>query len=680
MFHWIHGWIYLVLLGFSLTTHAQVPFAFWKPYSAPMCTPGDLGPPINIYADSGGGIRAAATNGTTTYIGGYFLGMQNQERGGLAAFTSATGNLLPFNPRISNGEIRALLLSGSTLYVAGNFDDIGANYRTTGLPVEPFSGSSLAIVPLFNGPIYTSIPDGAGGWYVGGSFDHVNESPRSSLARINGDGTLHPFNPSASDAVHSLALDGTTLYVAGQFKKIGGGLRQYLAALDTTLNTNNLTPWKPHPDMNVNRILLSGSTLFASGGFSKVNTYHPGSGAPINMAGSVDVTFPATDEAIWAAVPDGSGGWYIGGDFSDVGGVERARLARVNSDGSLHPFNPGANGSVKSLVLSGSTLFVAGHFTRAGGQTRRRLAALDTTMDTNNATLWNPSVNYHVERLLLNGSTLYVAGNFHKFEDFSPGSFVQVSNLGQIHPGFPGTNGSVTAIEPDGSGGWFIGGTFTEIDGIPRQRLARINSNGSLHSFNAGVSHSNPAWAQVTALAKSGGTLYIGGYFESVGGESRNSLAAVDVSTGQTMSWNPNVDGQVEVLLPSGTLLYVGGWFENIGGAPRSNIAALRTSVDTNNASNWNPGANEGVHALELNGTILYAGGWFSQIGGQNRAGLADLNTTIDTNNALSLSKDFQSAVGFIKMNSGRLSVGGQFEAADGDPTRAYYSEICLPP
>ncbi|GIW09481.1 MAG: hypothetical protein KatS3mg061_0538 [Dehalococcoidia bacterium] len=44
----------------------------------------------------------------------------------------------------------------------------------------------------------------------------------------------------------------------------------------------------------------------------------------------------------------------------------------------------------------------------------------------------------------------------------------------------------------------------------------------------------------VYALAVSGSTVYVGGGFTSVGGQTRNRLAALDAATGNVTSWNPN--------------------------------------------------------------------------------------------------------------------------------------------
>ena len=61
-----------------------------------------------------------------------------------------------------------------------------------------------------------------------------------------------------------------------------------------------------------------------------------------------------------------------------------------------------------------------------------------------------------------------------------------------------------------------------------------------------------------------------------IGGQTRNSIAALDGATGSATSWNPSAaGGDVYAIAVSGSTVYVGGDFVNIGGQARSSIAAL---------------------------------------------------------------------------------------------------------
>jgi hypothetical protein len=96
-------------------------------------------------------------------------------------------------------------------------------------------------------------------------------------------------------------------------------------------------------------------------------------------------------------------------------------------------------------------------------------------------------------------------------------------------------NGPINAIVSDGAGGVFIGGDFSYVAGVARQRLARILSDGTLSSFDPGcdgVVHT----LLYSTLATNGSVLYVGGRFNVCGGLTRYNLAQILVSTGAAVS------------------------------------------------------------------------------------------------------------------------------------------------
>ena len=77
----------------------------------------------------------------------------------------------------------------------------------------------------------------------------------------------------------------------------------------------------------------------------------------------------------------------------------------------------------------------------------------------------------------------------------------------------------------------------------------------------------------------SGGTVYAGGDFTTIGGTTRNYLAAINVSDGSLTSWDPNADNTVNTLAVSGSTLYAGGGFVAIGGQLRANLAVFDAPI-----------------------------------------------------------------------------------------------------
>jgi hypothetical protein len=83
------------------------------------------------------------------------------------------------------------------------------------------------------------------------------------------------------------------------------------------------------------------------------------------------------------------------------------------------------------------------------------------------------------------------------------------------------------------------------------------------------------------ALAVSGGTVYAGGQFTSIGGQPRSRIAALDAASGSAIGWNPNADGAVRALAVTGGVVYAGGEFTTIGGNSQAYIAAIHSDVPT---------------------------------------------------------------------------------------------------
>lgn len=82
------------------------------------------------------------------------------------------------------------------------------------------------------------------------------------------------------------------------------------------------------------------------------------SGAPVGGADAV------RSDRVGAVVPDGRGGWYIGGRFWRVGGLARTNVAHLDRDGHVdRSWHPRLDGVVRALALSEGTLYLAGRFT-----------------------------------------------------------------------------------------------------------------------------------------------------------------------------------------------------------------------------------------------------------------------------------------------------------------------------
>src|ERR1700680_2299652 len=94
-------------------------------------------------------------------------------------------------------------------------------------------------------------------------------------------------------------------------------------------------------------------------------------------------------------------------------------------------------------------------------------------------------------------------------------------------------------VQPDGK--ILIGGQFSNVLGVPRNNIARLNTDGTLDTaFDPNADN------YVYAIAvQADGKILAGGFFTSIGGQTRNYIARLDATTGLADSFNPNTHARV---------------------------------------------------------------------------------------------------------------------------------------
>ena len=419
-------------------------------------------------------------------------------------------------------------------------------------------------------------------------------------------------------------------------------------------------------------ITKTNDVLYFGGSFTSVGL-RSGGGVPVSSTtGQPEAVYPKVNGTVSSAISDGQGGWFLGGNFTVVGGLPRTNIVHIRIDRSVdaawHPAVIG--GYAGSLILSGNTLYIGGFFTNVNGQVRNRLAALDAT--TGALLNWNPDASAEVRALVLGGNTLYAGGAFTTVGGLTRNRIVALDGATGLPTSWnPGADDRVEALAVSG-GRLFAGGYFTTIASQSRSRVASFElAGGTLEAWNPGAGTITIVSPTVFKIAVQQNTVFIAGSFSTMGGSNRVSIAAVDATTGATTEWDAHGDYVLSGSLPTASIqglaihnntVYVGGILGNTGGQPRKYAAAL--DATTALATAWNPDPNGVVGAFFASGNSVYVGGVFSALGGAARTNCAAYNLT--TRQILPWNPTANNNVWTLLVHSNAVFVGGEFNLING--------------
>ncbi|HNX59913.1 MAG TPA: delta-60 repeat domain-containing protein, partial [Spirochaetota bacterium] len=394
---------------------------------------------------------------------------------------------------------------------------------------------------------------------------------------------------------------------------------------------------------------------------------------------STKVTNPLVNGSVNVAVSDGVGGWYIGGSFTSVNGITRNRIARINSDGSVHEFNPDCSGQVTALAVSSDAKYVyfSGNFNSVGGVPWSRIAKV-SAISGKLVTEWNPTINNFAEVLKISGNYLYIGGRFSTVNGTSAQCLVRVNqsdglldgtwlpnpdnyvlcldiNSSTLYAGGSFGNiggeersnaaeirlsdGTATTWNPSPDGtvfdilfdpdfdryGVYLGGTFSKVNSVAHNRICRVStSTGDPDASWVTLGDSS---SKVMCLETFAGGLYIGGKFTSVNGQVQSNASSVLKSGAMDVLWKSGFDGSdgVESIAfnSDGSAMLVCGSISS-SMSPRSNAAAYNLS--TGKLTDWDPKTNGMVKAIAIGNNAAYIGGSFTKVGGASNERLAKTN------------------------------------------------------
>jgi len=356
---------------------------------------------------------------------------------------------------------------GKTI-VGGNFTGLGGG---TGATTRNHIGRLNAdgtVDPAFNpgtnGPVLAVAVQADGKILAGGNFTAAGggtglTSSRSHIARFNADGSVDgAFDPGASLNVWALAVqaDGKIL-VGGDFARLGGG--------GTGVTTRN----------GIGRLNADGS---------------------LDTSFNPNVTKTTGVPIVYTIALQADGNMVVGGYFTGLGGLVRNFIGRIDATGTVDAgFNPGASSisGVNALAIQADgKILVGGSFTGLGAGTGTTLRANIGRLNANGTVdSFNPGAEAQVLTLGLQTDGKILAGGYFKWLGDAGGAARSVRNYigrlnadGSVDGTFdPGANNVVNAVALQANGAIVAGGIFDHLGngalltgGTLRNRIGRITN------------------------------------------------------------------------------------------------------------------------------------------------------------------------------------------------------------
>jgi uncharacterized delta-60 repeat protein len=253
---------------------------------------------------------------------------------------------------------------------------------------------------------------------------------------------------------------------------------------------------------------------------------------------------------------------------------------------------------------------------------------LDTTFESRG------SDDYIYALALQNDGRILAGGDFTSFNGVSRNRMARLNPNGTLDSSFnprPGPNDSIRTMSVKQDGRVTAGGLFTNFNGAPLQHLVRLNIDSSVDStFNPGAGTDNQIFA---LLEQPDGKVLIVGNFSKYRGIDRLGIARVHTNGVLDASFNPGTgaNGTVwAVALQQDGKILIGGDFTTFNNIPRVRVARLNRdgSLDTTfGALESGPNNSVRVITVQSDGSILI-GGLFTTVNGRPYNRIARLNAT----------------------------------------------------
>lgn len=196
-----------------------------------------------------------------------------------------------------------------------------------------------------------------------------------------------------------------------------------------------------------------------------------------------------------------------------------------------------------------------------------------------------------------------------------------------------GANGQVNVItiQPNDNK-ILVGGEFKTYNGVIRNGIVRLNSNGTLDTSFKPVMRKS-SWVGAIAVQPNDGRIIVGGYFTNYDGSPATGVIRLnsDGTVDTTFNSGAGADSYVTsiAIQSSDRKIIIGGSFNNYNGTARKGVARLNTNGTLDMTFNPGIGVSGGVSsiAIQSDDNKIIIGGQFTSYNGTIAKNIARINT-----------------------------------------------------
>jgi uncharacterized delta-60 repeat protein len=376
---------------------------------------------------------------------------------------------------------------------------------------------------------------------------------------------------------------------------------------------------------------------------------------------------------VYAIARQPDGGILFGGAFSEVDGMPRSNLARLEPDGTLDPmWTPAPDQAVYAIAVDANSnaVYIGGLFSSVGDEYRASVAKIAGDGVGAVDLHWNPGTDGFVPTLAVGADgSVYIGGEFFTVNGTPRTNLAKTFGpRATVDPNWnPSPNARVLQLNVDAQGSIYVAGRFTTIGATNQSYIARLAADGA---GDVDSTWNPSADGGVGAMAlDDAGSLYVVGGFTEIGGQPRNAIARLSTTTGAADAlWNPSAQGEPLAISVAGDAVYAGGDFTAIGGVPRARLAKLSAGGTGDVDAGWDAPADSRVNVLLADADGVYAGGSFTAIGGATRRGFVQIAATDSSATRVLDTAQPGEADAMVRESDGGTIVGGAFYAAGAAP------------